>query len=470
MNRRQFIFEGAALSLTGIALPTIDSTGLPTTRRTDIGSEGAKPSRPLVIRNSTVFDSERKKMVPAQTVVIRGERIESVGKQNELKIPSDAYVLDGRRKYLIPGLIDAHVHLTHVLYQSYMTGDEILPFFLAHGVTTVRSTGDNVPAQMLIHRYATEQPDISPRIFRCSFLIGNVPSYHKDVGWGLTKPEEVPDFVADMAAWKVTTLKIYANCLPSVGRRIIEEGHRQGLVVTGHLSSYPTGDAIEDGIDCLEHIETVSDFLRTDPKDRHSLSLTTDAAKRLVDKIVEHEVFVDPTLMVFWGMLFFADVPEIINHPDNLKMPKRLLNWWEKIRPRTLANYSSGPLSVRRATFEKYQRLVGMLHRAGAKILVGTDAPEPQVPPGYSLHHEMELLVESGMPPADVLASATVNNARVLGEEENLGSIKAGKLADIVMLDADPLEDIKNSRKIHRVIKGGKVLDPWLILTHTPKE
>jgi len=384
-------------------------------------------SQTSVIRNVSYFDVLAKKFIPRQTVWMEGERIVAVEDTIQSRPPKATNVFDADGKFLIPGLIDAHVHLTHVLYQACMTGDEILPFFLSNGVTAVRSTGDNVPAQKLIQRYSLVHPDICPRIFIGSFLIGNVP-IHQDIAWSISKPEDVPDFVAHMSKWGVTTLKIYANCLPSVGRKAIEEGHRHGMTVTGHLSSYPVGDAIEDGIDCLEHIESISDFLRTDPKNRHSLDLTTDAANRVVEKIVRHGVYVDPTLMVFWGTLFFVDDPRVINHPDNEPMPRRLLDFWEKDRATRLSNYSSGPKSIRQRTFQKYQDLVGRLYREGARLLVGTDSPEPQVPPGFSLHHEMKLLADSGIPAAEVLASATMNNARVLKQEMDLGSIAPGKL------------------------------------------
>jgi imidazolonepropionase-like amidohydrolase len=111
-----------------------------------------------------------------------------------------------------------------------------------------------------------------------------------------------------------------------------------------------------------------------------------------------------------------------------------------------------------------------MLYRAGARLLVGTDAPEPQVPPGYSLHHEMQLLVESGVPPAEVLRAATWNNAAVVRRQHEIGSVRAGMLADFVILDADPLADIRNTRKIFRVVKGGQVLEPSVILRSAPRE
>ncbi len=462
MDRRTFIGRSSAVGMAGLL-------GLDQARL--LGESATQPAgSALVISDITVFDSTRQRWNAAQTVVIQGDRIESVGRRDPSTIPDGADVLEGHGKYLIPGLIDAHVHLTHILFQSRMTGDEILPLFLANGVTTVRSTGDNVPAQRLIQRYAIEHSTICPRTFLCSFLIDGAHVDHPDVGWSLTAPEEVPPFVAHMAGWGVTTLKIYVGCEPPVGRAVITEGHKHGLVVTGHLTAYHPAAAAEDGIDCLEHIYTVADFIRADPEDRHSVDLSSDAAKRLVDTIAQHDVFVDPTLMVFWGTLFFVDDPQVIEHPDNVSMPQRLREFWLDDNPRRLQSFSSGPLAVRRATFQTYKRLVGMLHRAGVRILVGTDAPEPQVPPGSSLHHEMEFLVESGMTPAEVLSAATSSNAQILKESDNLGSIEPGKLADLVVLEANPLEDITNTRKIHRVIKGGKLLVPEVILRNAPQQ
>jgi imidazolonepropionase-like amidohydrolase len=430
----------------------------------------AAAANPLVVRDVTVFDSEARQMRPRQVIVMRGDRIETLGESGRVPIPKGATILDGRGKYAIPGLIDAHAHVVTILHDACMTGDEILPYFLANGVVAIREAGDMVAAQKLVCRYADAHPEISPRIFMASPLIGNAPPIHQEAGWTLTKPEQVPAFVSHMVSWGVTSLKIYANCLPEVARRVIEEGHRRGLMVMGHLSSYPAEQAVGDEIDSIEHIESVSDFLRAKPNDRHSLDLIGEPAARLIRLIAERGTFVDPTLMVYWGTLFFADSAEVIGHPDNAHMPERLLAFWAKDRIARLRNYSSGPLEQRRRTFEKYKQLTGMLHRAGVRLLVGTDAPEPQVPPGWSLHHELELLIESGVPPGDALRSATLHNALALKQERNLGSIRAGKLADIVLLDANPLEDIRNTRKIYRVIKGTQVLDPAVILRSAPRQ
>lgn len=475
VDRRDFL-QGAALAGAGLALGCGGDA-----QRAGGASPGAArggatstPPPPLLIDGAGVFDARAGAMRPNTSVLIRAGRIEAVAPAAELHADSDAARgatrIDGSGLFLLPGLIDAHVHVTHILYQSHMTGDEVLPFYLGHGVTSIRSTGDNVPAQRLIERYADDHPEISPNVFRCSFLIDRNPPWHPDIGWYLASPADVDPFVADMAAWGVKTLKIYVGTGRDVGRRVIEAGHEHGLVVSGHLLDYHTADAVRDGLDCIEHIYTVSNFLLDDPDDRHSINLDSDEARRLIDVIAEHGARVDPTLMVFWGTLLFMDLPEVYGHPDHDPMPARLKAFWDRDRERRSLDWGAAPVSVREGTWEKYLRLTGMLHEAGVRLLVGTDAPEPQVAPGASLHHEMEFLVEAGMPSAEVLSAATLENARILNEEENRGTIEPGRVADLVLLEADPLEDIRNTRRIRTVVRGGRALDPAGILAVAPTE
>src|SRR5262245_30396321 len=193
----------------------------------------------LVIKGGTLFDSVNASMEPAQAIVIAGQKIVAVGTMRRpIELPKDARVIDAAGKFIIPGLIDAHVHLVHRLNFAHVTGDEILPLFLATGVTTVRDTGDEVVAQTLVARFAAANPNRCPRVFTCSFLIDGDPVIHRDIGLPVADPAKVPAIVDDMAAWKVTTLKIYAGTSRPVGRKVIEEGHRRGLTVTGHLSAY----------------------------------------------------------------------------------------------------------------------------------------------------------------------------------------------------------------------------------------
>jgi len=434
---------------------------------------GAAP-HVLLIRNASLFDTAAKKNVPQRDILIRGERIEAIGTPDRpLTVVEGAEVIDASGKYVIPGLIDAHVHLVHLADRTHVTGDEFLPLFLAAGVTSVRSTGDAIVAEAGVAHFSASHPQLSPRVYLASPLIDGDPPVHRDVGYGLTDPKKVASFVDDMAAWKVTTLKIYVGTPRDVGLEVIREGHRHGMTVTGHLGRYTAQQAAADGIDCLEHIWSVFNYsipseVAKQPDHRANLDLHNPKCEALVELLVNRQVAVDPTLVVFRNMIYLNDLEEVHKHPDVAHVPERMLRYWEAYR----AGRALKPETreSRRREIQKYQELTGILYRAGVPILVGTDAPEPFVPPGFSLHQELVMLVESGLSPSEAITCATLNNARILNEQENLGSIEVGKWSDLVILSADPTQDIRHTRKIESVIRGGRVTKPALLLEAVPGE
>jgi len=378
-----------------------------------------------------------------------------------------------------------------VLDFAEVTGDEVMPLYLAYGVTALRDTGDFVAAEKLIFRYVDTHPRLCPRIFLCSPLIDGDPPYHRDVGFPLTDPQKVEEFVRGMTIWGVSTLKLYVGAERPVGRAVIAAGHRAGLPVTGHLGKYSAQDAVADGIDCLEHIWSVFNYsfppdspgaataeeqrtlnpeeVRRKMLERGAhLDLQNPTARGLVASLRDHKTMVDPTLVVHRNMILLNDLPEVKSDPSNDIIPARLTKWWNAYRTRSGLPFETQEL--RKQEFAHYQDLTGILYRAGIPLLAGTDAPEPFVPPGASLHQELELMVGSGMPPAAAIQAATIQNARALRQAGRLGSIEEGKLADLVILDANPTVDIRNTRKIFRVIRGGLICDPKALLKASPKD
>jgi len=429
---------------------------------------------PLVIKGGTVFDSVNQSMVTSQAIVIRDGKIVALGTpQKPVEIPKDSRVIDASGQYLLPGLIDAHVHLVHRLNFAHITGDEVLPLYLAAGVTSVRSTGDEIVAQTGVARFAEAHPDRCPRVFTASFLIDADPPIHRDIGFPISDPAKVPALIEDMMAWKVRTLKIYAGSQRAVGRKVIEEGHRRGLFVTGHLGGYRAQDAAEDGIDGIEHITSVFDFAispdqASKPNPRATVDLKNVQSLQLMELLAKKKVLVDPTLTVFKNMLLLSDLEEVNKHPDNSPMPGRLRRYWDSYRLQQ--GLAPATREIRKQEFAKYQELAGLLQKAGVRLLVGTDSPEPYCPPGFSLHQEMELLVQSGLKPAEVLQAATLHNALALKEQDRLGVIGVGKVADIILLEKDPTADIRNTRSIVTVIRGGLVCEPSKLLKAVPVE
>jgi imidazolonepropionase-like amidohydrolase len=418
----------------------------------------------VAITNVSVFDTVKEQMLPGQSVIIEGDTIQAVGPS--APVPKDAQVINGEGQFLIPGLIDAHVHLVHLTDRTHVAGEETLPMVLGAGVTSVRSTGDAIKAEQRICRHVEQHPELCPRVFMASPLIDGDPPFHKDVGLAVTKPEQVPKFVEEMERAGVTTLKMYVGTSRHIGQLVIKEGHRHGLVVTAHLGRYAAQDAVEDGIDCLEHIWSVIDYIVPRGQTRVNVDLNNPRAVQLIAAIRAKNVAIDPTLVVFRDMVILGDQPEYIDHPDNAKVPERMREGWQRLAKER--NFDFATVDVRRQEFRKYEELTGVLYRAGVTLLAGTDAPEPFVCPGFSLHQELELLVESGLPPAAAINCATIDNARILKQEKKLGSIEAGKLADLVLLRLDPLKDIHNTRSIAKVVRAGRVLDPNEILQAVP--
>src|SRR6266849_4066774 len=301
---------------------------------------GAADKPALVIRGGSVFDPVSGTMNRDWTIVIEGERIKAVGTpERPVTIPPGAETIDASGKFLIPGLIDAHTHLViHVgtpdgrtaIKHPHLNGAEILPLFLGNGVTSVRDTGDEIVAEAAVAHYARAHPEVSPRVFLCSPLLNSEPPFHRAAGRAVTDPAQVPDVVEDLVGWKVTTLKIYVGTERPVGRKIIEEGHRHGLVVTGHLGRYAAQEAVVDGIDCLEHIWSVFNYIippevAKQPNHRSNLDLDNPEARKLIAMLVKRKVWVDPTLVVFRNMILLPDVDDVFHHPDNLRVPQRML-------------------------------------------------------------------------------------------------------------------------------------------------
>ena len=432
----------------------------------------AAEPRPLVLRGGAVFDPIAGSFQQDRTIVIDGTYIRSVSGPN-VDLPHGARTVDCRGKFVIPGLIDAHVHLVHLATLSHVAGDQFLPMFLANGVTGVRDAGDAIVAQAVIARSAELRPELCPRVFLTSPLIDADPPLHRDVGYALTDPAKVHPFVDDMVKWNVTTLKIYVGAPRAVGREVIKEGHRAGLRVMAHLGAYSAQDAVLDGVDSLEHIWSVFNYIipaeaARQPDHRANLDLHNPQAQDLIAALAKRQVNVDPTLVVFRNMIYLNDLEEIYNQPDLAHVPRRMLNYWHSYR--RSSNLPLATRETRKKEIRKYQELTGLLHRAGVPLLAGTDTPEPFVPPGYSLHQELEMLVASGLSPAAALAAATINNAKALNQQDRLGTVSPGKLADLVILDADPTIDIRHTRRIHAVVHRGLLYDPATVLKAVPAD
>jgi imidazolonepropionase-like amidohydrolase len=405
----------------------------------------------LAITNTNLFDPVTGSMLPDRTIIVGGERIIAIGTPDSpVKIPGGARVIDGSGKYVIPGLIDAHVHLVFLLHEVNVKGEEVLPLYLGNGVTSVRCIGDQIEPQKIVADYAAKQSESCPTVFMCSPLIDGPNPMHS-AGYTITDPSRIPGYADTLVSYGISTLKMYVGLDTAVFHKVIKEGHKRGLPVAAHLPSrfVKAENAIDWGLDVIEHIWGVPD---------DSL---------IIAKMAAQGTMVNPTLVVFKNMIYLPDLPEVWQSRDNYFVPDTLHSSWNFYR-NNKTKYNDENRQARQEKMNTYKKLTGTLYRAGVTLLAGTDSPEPYCPPGFALHAELELLVESGLPPAAALKCATINNALALRQANNLGSIEVGKIADMVILNDDPLADIHNTRSIHRVIHLGIVCDPTTILP-TPR-
>jgi imidazolonepropionase-like amidohydrolase len=431
--------------------------------------------RPLVFTHVTVIDATGAPAQPDMTVVIRGDRIAELGKSGTVQAPDGAQVVDATGKFLIPGLWDMHVHWLH---QNY------LPLFIANGVTGIRIMwGDPMHHQW---RQGIEKGAVlGPRLSIASAIVdGPKPIWPGSIG--VKDAAEGRQVVIQSKQEGADFIKVYSRLPRDTYLAIADEAKKQGIPFAGHVpgavSAAEASDAgqksIEHFTNVLESCSTREEELRTRgqeawsnlPEGRAFPSRATlraiiretletfspDKANALFARFARNHTWQCPTLTVLRNIASLDD-PKMHSDPRVKYMPPGFTGGWNpandfRFKDRTAEDYELG-----RSTYKKLTELVVPMRRAGVEFLAGTDVLNPYCFPGFSLHDELELFVQAGLSPMEALQTATLNPARFLGKEKDLGTVEKGKIADLLLLDANPLDDIGNSRKIDAVVVGGKL-------------
>jgi hypothetical protein len=272
----------------------------------------------------------------------------------------------------------------------------------------------------------------------------------------------------------VDFIKLYASIPPELARVAIDEAHARGLPVIGHLQRTTWTEAARLGIDALTHAASWSPELLPQPLRAgyagdiaaraawlEALDLDSPAFREMIAILAAKQVCLDPTLIAMHTKLF-GDDPRWLESPDNTLMPDRFRRGWPA--GSFTRGWTADQYALAKRSWPRLQAMVRRYHEAGLRLTVGTDAPTPWIVPGPSLHEEMRLLVDAGIPPADVLRMATHDAALGLRRESEIGSVRPGLRADLVVLARDPLADIRNTRSIELVVQGGVVLRPQDLL------
>lgn len=384
----------------------------------------------IAIVGATLIDGRGGPPISDSVVLIRGERIEAVGTRSSIKLPKEADMIDAKGLTLLPGLIDSHFHID---------GDDALPaLYLSHGITSLRDPGQWIEAYDAARKAAAPVP----RLFLCGPHLDSPPPAYPADSYIVRDADEtrlaVNRFVDDGAS----AIKVYFRLPLALMKVAIETAHSRGVPVMGHLEIVDARDAIKAGIDGIEHATSFGTALlplRDAEKYRqavladnnarregryqvwNSIDLNTQQAKVLFKLIVDRGVVVSPTLAVFERQPGDKDTTDIHVH-----------------------------------AFKQMETFVGLVKKAGAKVVVGSHSDVPHAKRGWAYQRELELLVDSGLTPMEAIGAGTIENARYFHIEDRLGSVEPGKIADLVLVEGDPLKNIANMRRVKRVMLNGK--------------
>jgi hypothetical protein len=407
------------------------------------------PARRLAITGATLEDSTGAGLIKDSVILIENGLIAAVGPRSQVLIPKDATILDASKKYAVPGLWDMHAH-----YEQVEWG----PIYLAAGVTSVRDVGNEFDFIRTVHDELdrTENPAIGPHLEFAGVIDGAGP-----ISLGAViadTPEQALDWVQRYKASGAKQIKIYSSVKPEIVKAITTDAHARDMSVTGHIPEGMTAiEGVHDGMDQINHISFELPYFsnpvlgadgRPDKTKAPVLQLDGPRAKDLISTLQAHRTVLDPTVALYETSLNTRPLNQLEPGIDHLPA---------QLREALDSPPATGDKAVlANARWQAMIATVRALHAAGIPMVAGTD----QAIPGYSLHREMELYVEAGFTALEALQAATIVAARALGVERESGTLEAGKRGDVLLLNADPLADIHNTRAVWRTVAAGAVYDP----------
>ncbi len=416
------------------------------------------PAGDLIIKNVSVFDSTTAKTVPAQRVTARGERIVSVEAERDQPAPAGAQVIDGSGKFLMPGLWDMHQHL--------FPDNAFLD--VAAGITTIRDLGNVIDELGNLKKHIEHGEQIGPRIILAGLIDGPGP-FQGPIKVLAATPDEARQWVDRYADLGYVQIKIYSSVNPELVPVIIAEAHKRRLRVSGHVPAGMTAsEFVRDGADEIQHMNFV--FLNFWPEVKETrtparfiepgkraagLDLNSPQVNQFIALLKQHHTVIDPTMTVWEAT--YVDRPGNVSEEDAYMFDRLPLQVQRgaKTASEALPTPDAATDQLYRASYANFVHMVKKLYDNGITIVAGTDLGK-----GYSLHRELEIYNQAGIPAPEVLQMATLTAAKVMKRDGELGSIAPGKLADMILVNGEPAKNISDIRKIDTVIKGGAVMYP----------
>lgn len=413
----------------------------------------ARPDTTAIV-NVNVVPMTGDHVVLQQTVVVTGDRIAAVGDVGDVAVPRDALVIDGTDRFLMPGPTEMHAHVTDTAGRDV---ERLFSLFLANGVTTIRGMLGR-PSHLGLRDGIASGDVQGPR------LITSGPSLN---GNSVHGPEDGARQVREQHAAGYDFIKIHPGLSAPEFNAIADEARRLGMPFAGHVpASVGIAGILDKGMATIDHLDGYMAALlpaNVDPSGGYGgffdVMLADDIDRGGIDALVDATVAAGvanvPTQTLFEQRVSVESAADLANRPEMQFVDASTVEQW--VRAKEQATQERGFDATVAATAIAVRReLIRKLHRAGGKLLLGSDAPQVFNVPGFSLHHELRLLVESGLSPYEALRSGTTAPAGFF--DLDAGTVEPGKIADLVVLDGNPLDDITNSRRVHGVLVRGR----WL--------
>ena len=444
------------------------------------GPSDAQTPRPVAIRNVSVVDVETGQIRAGQTITIEGTRIRSVGDAARTTIPAGALTIDGTGRFVIPGLWDMHVHAT-----GFGIDRLFLPMLVANGVTGVRDMFGRVAWYDSARALARRGEFVAPRIIGAGHILDGMPPIWPG-SVGVNNADEARRAVDSLARDGAGFIKVYSRLTPEEFRAIAEQAKKNGLAFAGHVPTLVSVDeALTLGMQTIEHLQMFTTACSSREQElRQALTSAVASSKgwdsagvvqrgqaevlvqtfdparcrSVAGRVARSNTWMVPTIVVLRSTSFLDD-STLRKDPRLEYIPGFFKSSWDPSADFRFRTVTPAGWAMRKRVFARQLEIVRVLHEAGAKFLAGTDLSNPYIYPGLSLHDELAWFVASGFTPLEALQSATLNPARFLNATDSLGTVKAGKVADLVVLDANPLVAIKNVGRIHAVVLNGVVVD-----------
>jgi len=427
---------------------------------------------PIVITHVTIINPGTSSVQPNRTVVIRGNRITEVADTKKFHVPKYARVIDGARQYLIPGLWDMHVHSA---FGDWFPGgrDIILPLFIANGVTGVRDMGGDTPVFMEWRKEIASGQIVGPRmVISGPMLDAYLPNgkLRFPSSIAVSTPASAVAAVDQLKSQGVDFIKVQSVISHDAYLAAAAEAHKQGLPIVGHVpDKVRLQEVVEAGQKSVEHLMGIFEGCSTEEdkfikgEGNLKLLLSTQDQQRcesLIKLLAQNQTWQVPTLAWQRGGTFL-DQRDLKHQPLDKYVPAYWRDvTWRRFTEEMMPDLQRDPLALRQEYFARNLQMVSAMHKGGVPFMAGTDAaPGVYIMPGFSLHDELANFVEAGFTLMEALQTATSNPAKFLGLEDKMGSIEPDKTADLVLLSANPLDDIHNTQKITMVIANGRVFD-----------